>query len=143
MICHQRASVPSGFTMRICSSSCEGVCPRVASAKSINTTAIPTASLVQKRACATPKSESVAAPSVLPRTTKTAAAITCESTMSMPKDSARRVAEANCPRRRACRATTRGSGSARITGPHAQKPTMAPKVFVIKSSTSNRRYGCS
>lgn len=34
-------------------------------------------------------------------------------------------------------------GSTRIAGPTAQKPTMAPSVFSMRSSTSNRRYGCA
>ena len=50
---------------------------------------------------------------------------------------------AESPASAARRFAVRKSGSVRIAGPASQNPTMAPKVFWIRSSTSNKRYGCS
>ena len=74
-----------------------------------------------------------------PATTVAAQAIA----KSMPNDSARFVTLARTPASRASMFTSRMSGSTRIAGPTAQKPTMAPSVFSMRSSTSNRRYGCT
>ena len=61
----------------------------------------------------------------------------------MKNDSARFVTLARMPASRASSFTSRMSGSTRIAGPTVQNPIIAPSVFSMRSSTSNKRYGCS
>ena len=87
-------------------------------------------------------STAACAPSILKTLAKRPAAA-WDASISTRNDNARRVTLARSPSSRASMFTSRMSGSTRIAGPTAQKPTMAPSVFSMRSSTSNRRYGCT
>ena len=75
--------------------------------------------------------------------TRSAATTTVTASMSMPNARSRRVNDVRRSPFSSARSFMRSMlGRKRESGIDAQKPSMAPDVLTMMSSTSNRRYGC-